>query len=326
MGETIDRALASGHDNDHELRQAVREAAHEDAMSIASLAPEMGVGKSTLQAWITNTYRGRSDTISAQARAWLNARAAKQHVRTHIPAQVPFVETQSAVAFMALLRRAQYEPGMVCLTGEPGVGKTESCREYKRRGTNVWMMTASRSTGSVYGMLDHLCEVLGRPEGNASRRQRAILTALRGTSGLIIVDEAQHLTMDAVDELRLFHDAPDVRIGIALVGNSDVRKRMMGGGKRGQYAQLTSRISAHLRRPAPLQADILAMLDAEGVTGPAERSLLRAAASKAGALREMKFLLRSARMIQQELEEPELTARHIQMADESRRAELAEAM
>jgi enoyl-CoA hydratase/carnithine racemase len=65
-----------------------------------------------------------------------------------------------------------------------------------------------------------------------------------------------------------------------------------------------------------------AVLDAEGILVEDARKLLKAVASEPGALREMKFVLRSARMIAHEMGEEELSASHIKAAHETRRVEM----
>src|ERR1035437_1267786 len=50
-----------------------------------------------------------------------------------------------------------------------------------------------------------------------------------GTGGLLVIDEAQHLSVAALDQIRSIHDATD--LGIALVGNQQVYARLTGGNR-----------------------------------------------------------------------------------------------
>ena len=68
-----------------------------------------------------------------------------------------------------------------------------------------------------------------------------------------------------------------------------------------------------LRRPKPYRDDIEALLDAHDVTGDPERRLLKAVASKPGALRAMVKTIRVARMLAQVAGE-EFTADHVRTA------------
>ena len=315
MGDTIDRVLDGSAIDDETMRQAVREAISEERISQATIAKQGGFNPSTFNAWLNGSYTGDNNRITQAVRIWLRSRAARDSVLANAAPRTDFVTTPSAEAFMSLLLQAQYEPDMVTLVGEPGVGKTEACREYQRRNSNVWLLTGEPDMRSPYAVLDALCEVLEVRERNSTHRSRAISRFLRGRQGLIIIDEAQHMTLPALDQLRTFHDAPEVRVGIALVGHPDLKTRMRGGGTRGQYAQLDSRFGMHFSRIKPLKGDVMALLDAEGITDKATRDLLRGAANKPGALRKMNRIVRAARMVARGMGADTLTEDHILMAE-----------
>lgn len=315
MGETIDKALANQNLDQEEIRFAIREAQVEDQVSFNAISKLAGVAGSTFSAWLNGTYMGNTAHIATCARKFLSDRAAKAKTKLVAPPRIKFVLTPSAEAFMSLLSQAQYEPDMVTLVGEPGVGKTEALKEYQRRHSNVWLLTAQSEMKSSYVMLDFLCDLLDVRESSSVRRSRAIARFLRGRNGLIIVDEAQKMSLTALDQLRVYHDDPDVRVGIALSGNPELKSRMSGGGPRAQYAQLDSRFGMHLSRRKPLASDVAALLDAEGIEGEEERKLLRAVANRPGALRKMDRTLRAARMIARGQDSDEVTAEHITLAD-----------
>ncbi|MFM9673702.1 AAA family ATPase, partial [Streptomyces galilaeus] len=73
---------------------------------------------------------------------------------------------------------------------------------------------------------------------------------------LLIIDEAQHLSEKAIEEIRSWNDK--VGLGIALFGNVKVLRRIEGGGRDDAFAQLYSRLSMRMIRPLPLQADAVA--------------------------------------------------------------------
>ena len=53
-----------------------------------------------------------------------------------------------------------------------------------------------------------------------------IVEKLTGTRGIVIVDESDHLTYDAIEELRYIQEKAEV--GFALIGNDRVYTRMQG--------------------------------------------------------------------------------------------------
>ena len=68
---------------------------------------------------------------------------------------------------------------------------------------------------------------------------------LEGTNKVIIIDEAQHLKLSALEEIRSLSDPNSITgekgTGICLIGNTEVYTRMMGK-QQAQFAQLFSRI------------------------------------------------------------------------------------
>jgi hypothetical protein len=94
-----------------------------------------------------------------------------------------------------------------------------------------------------------------------ARIHREVVARLKGTGGLVVVDEAQHLSVAALDALRSIHDAAGV--GLALVGNDLVYGRMVGN--RAAYLdRLFSRIGKRVRISGATQADIEAVARAAG--------------------------------------------------------------
>jgi DNA transposition AAA+ family ATPase len=274
------------------LRAEVRTAMETRNISTPQAAKQIGLGYSTLQAFMAAKYSGDNWKIAELLRKWLHSLAAAAERRTIVPSATPFVATPTALAFLDVLEHAQFVPDLVIITGGAGVGKTTAAEEHQRRQPNVWLMTAKPSVSSTSAVLDAICEALTVTETVASRRNRALIRRLTGTQGLLIVDEAQHLTTQALDELRSIHD--EAKIGLALMGNHEVYARLEGGSRKPQFAQLYSRVGMRIARPRPLAGDVEALLEAAQIEGVDERKLLRTIAAKPGALRGMAKTLRVA--------------------------------
>lgn len=224
------------------------------------------------------------------------------------PNTIPYTETRTAKAFSGALEYAQSLADCVVIVGGPGVGKSATLTQYAANRANVWMITVDPSNASLSGVLDCLCDKIGVAETMMKRRGRAIIARVRDTQGLIVVDEAQNLTNDSVELLRAIHD--QAQIGLALAGNQKVWSRIDGGGRKEDFAQLFSRVGARVTAQRPTASDIEDLLNAGGIQDAASRKLLKAIASKPGALRQMVKTLRLARMVALGAEE-ELTADHI---------------
>lgn len=114
--------------------------------------------------------------------------------------------------------------GVLVLTGTPGTGKTLLCHCLLERlgsGNNTVLLTNSH-VGSRAGLLQAILYDLSLPyEGRSEQEMRLSLTdhLLRGfeqgRTTLLMVDEAQHLSADLLEELRLLGNL-EARSGKAL--------------------------------------------------------------------------------------------------------------
>jgi DNA transposition AAA+ family ATPase len=295
------------------IRARIRAVMAERKMAITDVARQVGIPYGTFSPWMGGKYQGRGDRIAEQALRWLNSLEVADRTRAMAPRAPAFVMTPTAEAFIATLEHAQYMGELVVITGAPGVGKTSTARRYAVR-PNVWMITAEPTMSSPRALLDELADALGVTARGMSSQQlsRSLGKRMAGSTGLILIDEAQHLTSQTLDQLRMYHDQAGV--GIALMGNENIYARLEGGTRAAQYAQLFSRIGMRLARPRPLKDDVERLLDAWEIPGKEERALLRATAKKPGALRNLTKVLRMAHMLAGQDGAEALTEAHIRMA------------
>lgn len=291
MSEHIsDRAQTS--EGQDAIRADVSAIIAKTKLSLAAIAKESGVGYSTLSAWMNGTYPGRADRVATDMERWLASREAASRAQRAMPDAPGFLQTTTADEFIGALEHAQHMPDLVVITGAPGVGKTTTCEEYRRRTPNVWMLTGEPAYRSPALLLEDLAETLGLESYSSRRVSREIIKRLRGTAGLIIVDEAQLLSSEALDQLRSLQD--QAKIGVALVGNETVYGRLEGKSRAVEFAQLFSRVGMRQRRPSARKADIDTLLDAWRVTEVQHRRVLHNIAKLPGALRNLTKTLRLA--------------------------------
>lgn len=285
-------------DQVEEIRAEIRRISQAEGIPMTRIAREAGVAYGTLSSWIGGTYAGRNDRIADQARKWMAARAEGEATRAIAPEAPAFQPTPTAEAIFSLLSHAQHMPDIVVIAGGAGIGKTTASCAYTRRHPNVFKIVAEPCAGAPRAMLEDFLRVCGVMERNGTalhRASRALVQRLRGTRALLIVDEAQHLTTAAIDQLRTVHDLAEV--GIALVGNETVHSRLEGAGRTPEFAQLFSRVGMRLKRPRPKKADVEALIAAWGIEDAEQRKLLHMIALKPGALRGMTKTLRIAHML-----------------------------
>lgn len=314
MGETINETDLPPADPE-EMRQAVKAIQESEGLPLTEIAKLCGIAYGTLTPFMTNKYAGNNEGLASRIKRWIDSRTAHRRTKSILPKAPAFIATPTAVAFMASLEHAQAAPDIVVISGGAGVGKTSAICEHKRTAPNVWVVTARPSLSTVQPVLEEILAVLGVTERAPTRRTSAIIRRVDGTGGLLVVDEAQHLKTEALEELRSIHDATG--IGMAFVGNESVYNRLEGQARQPQYAQLFRRIGLRTRRTQPLSADIAALADAWNVSGAAERRLLHTIGKKPGALGGLTKVMRLAHVFalgDADEDPPRITESHIARA------------
>lgn len=297
MGETAEAIETAelGPDEVDRVRSAVKALQERESITGPRAAELSGVPYGTLSSWLTGKYAGNNAGVAARMQRWLDSWSNQRRTRAVLPRAPDFVTTPTAEAFLASLELAQAAQVMAVISGGAGVGKTTALLRYQSTAPNVWIVTARPSIASLRPFQEEVMCALGISERIARRRAAACIGRMRDTGGLLAIDEAQHLAVETLDELRSLHDAAG--IGIALIGNETVYSRLEGQGRTPQFAQLFSRIGRRTRRPNPLKADIAALVNAWGVTDAAQRRLLAVIGSKPGGLRNIRMTMMQAHLL-----------------------------
>ena len=179
------------------------------------------------------------------------------------------------------------EGDMVAIHVEAGVGKSVTCRHYAAQNPNVWVLTCSPAANTIMAALEEVAEAVGLRElpSGAARLQREIKRRLRGTHGLLIVDEAPYLGLSVIETLRSIYDATG--IGLALVGNTRILSRMNSAGQMALFAQITSRLGVRLSLKKPSAGDVCSLAIAWRVGDEEAVKLAKEIAGTPGVLRSM---------------------------------------
>lgn len=278
--------------NISDIRAGLRTLVENEETTFKQIAFESGLSTGTISSFINDKYNGDNERVSQILQRWLE----KYHAVAELPEPPRFVETQTVKQIWTSMRFASLTESIAVVCGNPGVGKTEAAREYRRTNNNVWMITITPSCASVLECLTELAFELGM--NDAPRRKgplsRALRRRLEGTQGLVIIDEADHLGAEVLEELRLLQES--TRIGLVLMGNHRVYSNMTGGNRTVEFARLFSRIAKRTAINKTKKADVKAIADAWQINGEKELELLQQIAQKPGALRILNHSLRLAAM------------------------------
>lgn len=285
--------------HDAQLRDELSAIMRNQRVSQAALAREIGVSASALNQYLKGSYAGDNDQLSGKLRLWVEGQLARR--TASMPSAPKWVSTPTGEAILGALAYAQIASDVAVIYGGAGLGKTSAIRQHASTSLNVWHVVMQPATSAVVTALEEICAGMGLNEtGGAAKLTRAIVKRLKGTFGLLVIDEAQHLSVAALDQIRSLHDATDTgngaEVGLALVGNKEVYARLTGGNRSEQLSRLYSRVGRrlHVSRSAP--GDVTALLEAWGLTDTKCHTLVRQIADRPGALRTVTKVLRLAAM------------------------------
>lgn len=214
----------------------------ETGLSWTAIAQQLGIPHGTISSFGTNNYSGNTGAIAAQIERFFAAEAQAVSMRRgRVIEPPPFQMTRAAEKLMNLLHYAR-RGKMAAAAASPGFGKSSTLEQFKADVPNTYLATMDPSTAGVQPMLTEILqkmgerEVRGSPQMLSARIKERVLDA----QAVLLIDEAQHLSQKALDQLRSIHDA--TRVGIALFGNASLLELLEGGSRAVTHAQLYSRI------------------------------------------------------------------------------------
>ena len=233
------------------IQAQVEQFLKDTGISQAKAAPMMGLSPTALSQYRNSKY-DKGDIAETERkleeffRAYEEQMAATEKALPYRPVQ-DYIPTSISEDVSKLIRYCQIEKGMVIIHGDAGIGKTKGAEKFVRDNpaASVYIQ-ATPSIGTLGNLLKIIARTLKVPEcRNKLDLMLAIRDKLEGTNKVIIIDEAQHLQLRALEEIRAWADPNPITgksgVGIALIGNTEVYTRMVGK-QEARFAQLFSRI------------------------------------------------------------------------------------
>lgn len=298
----------------------VRQMAIAEGLSKSEMARRSGVPMGTFSPWYDGTYPGQVAHQTRKVERWLDSVEEQARFSAAAVAVPGFVRTKTADELTNLFTFAQAMPCMGLAVLAAGMGKTTVARQYAATRPHTTLVTMRPTTQLMRHMLVDIGTALRVYQRNPARLDREIGEQIKrnGRQTLLIVDEAQNLVDQAVNQLRFWHD--EYGAGIVLMGNDELYGRFGGPTPKPGYAQLHRRFAMRLHRMVPRQADIDTYVAAWGIADPEITKLVRAIGKKPGALGQVRETLVLAQMIAATDEKP-MTAQHVRRAWENRGGE-----
>ena len=288
-----------GHaENRARLRSIIEEMLTNPAvdMSQNDMARRIGCSTSALSTWRAGKYKGSNVELERKIQTWLDSYNAGREYATDLPSDPDWQPTPTADRVWNAIEMAHLLKSLVVVYGAAGAGKTKTCRYYQSQRSNVLMITATKSSSTGRCMMELLCDALkvSDPGCGAYAVEKAVKRKLRGGNYLVIVDEAQQLTIGALEQLRQLQDELD--IGMVWSGNEPLYTQMTGGFRAPKFAQIFSRIAQRTHIEVTTADDVDPVAAAMGVTDAAAIKYLREIGVLPGGLRGVVKTLQLASM------------------------------
>lgn len=282
--------------------------AHKSAKGIswAQLGAISGISTGTLSPFCTGSYGGNHETIARRIYKYRQTLVSQAERTDGVPLAPGYFETPTSRRLTGLLVWAHRGRMTLAATG-PGTGKTMTIAEYQASASNVWVATMDESTKSLNAMTKRVLRALSVTTTNGgwvSQNAQLVADAVAGRRGLLVIDEANHLTLEALEQIRAWHDATGV--GVCLLGNEELMMRIEGGPRRDAFARLNSRIAMRLLQHSPVAEDVHAFCDAWTITDDGMRAMLEriALTPGSGGLRECQQIIEQASLLAVAEEQP----------------------
>ena len=211
----------------------------QNELNATATAKAIGISPASLSKLRKGGYNADMGNMQKKIAQYLQL----QKERREILPKAPFVETLVARKVMRLCRMAHVERKMVVLAGQSGIGKTMALRKYSLENKSVIYIAANSASG-MQTTIYRIAQLAGTSVvGDTSIRAERIIGALKGTNKVIIVDEADHLKLNAIEMIRYIHD--QAGIGVVLSGWQEMIHTITGGGSgEGKYSRIYTRCGA----------------------------------------------------------------------------------
>lgn len=207
-------------------------------ISASALARAIGVSASLISQLRAGSYKGDSDAVKAKINAYIdNFNKKSKDFHTNVKANEFYVTSDVKMANF-IINEAIAEKEIGLIYGFAGSGKTTALKEFAKANPNVVLIEATCHT-SAKVLLDDLCEALKIDAPNGlSAKLKAVARFLGSSDKVIMIDEAEHLPLKALEDLRRIYDFS--RTPLILCGTEILLKNLMGKNK--ELRQLYSRI------------------------------------------------------------------------------------
>jgi len=209
----------------------------DNSLSQSATAKMLGISESAMSQYLAGKYPN-PETVERRIAEMLEKETLRQNVAG--VQDIPFAMTSISQHVIRTLEYARLKRNISVIHGDAGVGKTRTLQEWARGKTDIVLLTAAPALSNPKSFFKYLARELKTVRGgHIDDLYLELADRLTGSDKMIIIDEAQHLTLKTLENIRGIQETADV--AIVLVGNETVYTKMVGR-QQAEFAQLFSRI------------------------------------------------------------------------------------
>lgn len=220
----------------NQVREELEIFLESQGLSQVALGRALGISSASISTFRKGEYKGNNKELGRKIKLYLDDYTSKDKGADTQSVQVYESHDKQMADFV--MSEAVRDKEIAIIVGCAGSGKSTIAKDYARIHPNAILIEATlHSTARV--ILDELCERL-HISGGRNLHEKVILIAkeLKRRDVVILIDEAEHLSVRALEDLRRIWDFSSCPL--ILFGTEILLKNLIG--KNGELRQLYSRI------------------------------------------------------------------------------------
>jgi DNA transposition AAA+ family ATPase len=237
-------------------RNKLYEYLEKSGMSQVAIGNAIGKSATTINRYLHDDYKdGRVEDLERDIESFL---ALQEEKSRNVKHEVKFTQIGAAKQVFTVLSECHRYSKYGLIFGKAGYGKTTALKAYTNHHVGV-VLVRSGVKFTAKDILSDICNRLGLDDtGHTTGLARSVLKKIKNSGRLIIVDEADYMTLDALDTIRYLYDESDNTIGVVLVGMPRLFDNVVG--KHRQLEQLFGRLDRVGEISIMTQADAVELL------------------------------------------------------------------
>jgi len=199
----------------------------------AHVARSLGLSPAVISTWLKGEYRGDNESLERKISQFM----ANFNIK-RVEVQEEIVKTRDLISAHFVMDEAVVGREMAVLYVNPGTGKSVAVKEWVKEHPEAILIEVIPGM-RVKSLLQEIARKLGI-DANAKAEELVVQIAkeFKRRDGVLVIDEAEHLSVNALENVRRIWDFS--RVPVILVGTYGLIKNLKGN--RGELLQLYSRI------------------------------------------------------------------------------------